>query len=458
MALEIFIKRFLICQTYNNRDYSQVMKSIITAFALLLKNKMIKKSISVLLLRLLGVCFLFFTTLYITNNFSEDLVGQYDISRAVLLIFGSICLLGFNQSIIFYSGLLQAKNNLFEMFQLYKKMIVILFFSAIVLFLVFLIIPPKAINSFYEKPVADIVLKTIFTLFFYALTLLNIEVYRGINRIIISEVFRNIIRHGFFILLVWALVKLEKVTMLIEAYLLSFFLLAIVSSLFLFWQLSKITKTVIRHNFSYKEIITRSFPMSVSLVSFFLMQSTDIILVGKFMTFTDVAHYAVAVKLTMIISIVLSSINAVFAPKVSHLFNLNDIKGLKKQIKEATRFIFILTIPLIIIMLFASSYILTFFGAGYVNASTALIILLIGQAVNALCGSTGMYMDMTGNQVMFQKIIVTALILNFVLNWFLIPVYKLQGAALATSVSMIFWNVCTVWFLYSKRNIKSFLH
>lgn len=434
------------------------MKGLIAFFNSLINNEMIKKSFIVLALRVIGVFLLFFTTLYITNNFPEELVGQYDISRAILLIVGSFGLLGFNQSIIFYSGFLKAKKSLSQIKEVYIKMLTLIIGSSVTLAFIAYIVPASLIDAFYEKEVYPVFIKSILAIFFYAVTMLNIEVYRGIDKITTSEIFRNIIRHVPFLIALFYLVSLGDLTLLVDAYLISFGVLGVLSTILILIVLGNLKINEKNTTLNYHELLTRSFPMSISIASFFIMQSVDILLVGKFMDFKNVAFYATAVKLTMIISIVLSSINAVFAPKVSHLFNLNDTESLKVEIKKATRFIFILTTPILIVMLFGSSFILSLFGEGYEVASGALIILVLGQAVNALCGSTGMYMDMTGNQKVFQKIISSALIVNVILNWFLIPKYGLEGAAIATTVSTILWNITTVWFLYSKRNIKSFLH
>ena len=104
-----------------------------------------------------------------------------------------------------------------------------------------------------------------------------------------------------------------------------------------------------------------------------------------------------------------------------------------------------------------SKMILGFFGPGYIEARWALIILLIGQAVNALCGSVGVYMNMTGKQVVFQRILVTAFTINVVLNLVLIPKYDLLGAAIATTISTVFWNIVTTTYIYRKDKIITFL-
>jgi O-antigen/teichoic acid export membrane protein len=90
-------------------------------------------------------------------------------------------------------------------------------------------------------------------------------------------------------------------------------------------------------------------------------------------------------------------------------------------------------------------------------AQSSLIVLLIGQAVNALCGSAGVYMNMTGKQVIFQRILLVAFAINITLNLILIPIYDILGAAIATSISTIFWNVVTTAYIYRKDNVKTFL-
>ncbi len=424
----------------------------------LVSNTLIKKSLVVFLLRSLGVLFLFGGTLFITNNFNADLVGRYDISRSVLLVVGTICLMGFNQSIIYYSGYLKAQGALSSIKGVYGKMLRITLISSIVLIGIYFLIPESIVNSLYEKDIYTIIFKTLGVLFFYALTLLNIEMYRAINKIVVSEILRNILRHLFFLIAIIVIDAMGEHQYLIDVFLLNFVFLAAVTTIAVLISLNRLPSEEHKESLSIKAIIRKSYPMSISLMSFLLMQNTDILLLGKFRSFTDVAHYAVAVKLTMIIALVLSSVNAVYAPKYSELFNENNFRLLRENIKRSTRLIFVLTIPIILGMLIFSDKILALFGEGYDSAGLALNILLGAQIVNAMSGSVGVYMNMSGNERVFQRILIAALLLNVVLNILLIPEYGLFGAAIATAVSTVLWNIYSVIFLYRKKQIKTFLH
>ena len=102
--------------------------------------------------------------------------------------------------------------------------------------------------------------------------------------------------------------------------------------------------------------------------------------------------------------------------------------------------------------------ILSIFGAEYQQATLALRILILGHYMATLCGTTQVYLNMTKKQVVLQYILILAVIINCLLNWKLIPVYGIEGAATASAISVLFWNFAAVVWVYKKDRIKLFLH
>ena len=420
-------------------------------------NKLVNKSMKVLFLRILGISLFFLITLFLTNYFDPELVGKYDFSRSLLMFLGGICIFGMHQSIIYYSGYLTSINAIENLKDIYKKMMIIVLCLSTIIFILFYITDNNFIDIFFEKKVNKLVAKTISTLFFYGITMLNIDVFRAVNKVLLSELYRNVFRYIPFLVAVILIYTFNNQHLLVDVFLLNFLFLSIVSTLFLVVFFSKSKDLNPNLKISYKTIITRSGPMAISAVAYVLMQSVDVILLSKFTDFESVAFYSVAIKLTTMISLVLASVNTVQAPKIAELFSIENFKGLDQIIKKSTRLIFALTFPAIVILALLSNIVLKWFGEEYVFAQKALFILLVGQSINALCGSVGVYMNMTGKQNMLQKILLTAFIINFLLNWFLIPVYGINGAAFATSFSMIFWNLIAVVYIYKKDKIKTFI-
>lgn len=424
----------------------------------LLSSGLLNKSIKVLALRVFGVMLFFSLTLFLTNFYNPELVGKYDFSKSFLLLLGTISVLGMNQSIIFYSGYLKSIHSIQELKGIYFKMISIIFFISIFLLVGTFFISGEILNNFFNKNIDVLIKKTILCVFFYSITMLNIETFRAINKIIVSEVIRNIFRYIFFVIAILILFKTNREDFLVDAFLLNFVIVGIFSSLFLFVMFYKEglrdTKTKIKH----KDIVKKSAPMAISLVSLMFMQSIDIILLSKFSDFKSVASYGVAVKLTIIITLALTSVNAVFAPKIAELYNLKLFSILKKEVNQATRLIALLTIPVILGIVVFSNFFLGLFGTEYLISKKALLILLVGQTINALCGSVGVYMNMTNKQNVLQLFLIIAFIINLVLNLALIPMYGINGAALSTTISMVFWNVLGAYYIYKVDKVKTFLN
>jgi len=234
--------------------------------------------------------------------------------------------------------------------------------------------------------------------------------------------------------------------------------LAIISSIFVFVYFKKIKKQDLTENISHKEIFFKSYPIAISGMALFLLMSFDILFLKKYRNDETVAFYSVGFKVMTIVSIIIITINITISSKISEYFSGNNREELAKILKNSSRTIFSITLPIIILLSVFSDYILSFFGEGYIAAKEAFLILIIGQGVCSAFGSSSVYLNMTGRQHIYQIILIIAVIINFVLNRFLIPIYGMTGGAIAFVFSSLFWNFSVAVFIYKKDKIKVFLN
>ena len=197
--------------------------------------------------------------------------------------------------------------------------------------------------------------------------------------------------------------------------------------------------------------------MAVSSLGFFLLLSIDIIILKKYADYAQVAYYATAVKLVLIVSTVLNTINALFATNLAHQYQLNDTGALKALLKRASRLIFILSLPPLLILLIFPEFILSFFGESYTQAQNALRVLALGYLVSSISGMAAIYLNMTGRARQFQYILLIAVLINLVLNLILIPSYGIEGAAIASGIAIAFCNICVGVYVYRTDKLKVFL-
>jgi O-antigen/teichoic acid export membrane protein len=112
----------------------------------------------------------------------------------------------------------------------------------------------------------------------------------------------------------------------------------------------------------------------------------------------------------------------------------------------------------VIIVLFGKT-ILGLFGPGFIIAYVPLVILLTGQTINAMSGSVGFLMTMTGYEKQAAWIIGTGATANIALNAVLIPLFgilgaaRILGAAIATASTTALWNVAMLIFVRKRLGI-----
>ena len=100
-----------------------------------------------------------------------------------------------------------------------------------------------------------------------------------------------------------------------------------------------------------------------------------------------------------------------------------------------------LTLPIIFGIIVFSPYILAFFGEDYLAGQSVLLILCVGQFFSAICGSVLTLLNMAGKEKVVRNIVGATALLNIGLNAILINLYGIEGAAIATFVSLIVWNI-----------------
>ena len=420
-----------------------------------------QKSFSVLIIRSFGVLLLFGFTLFITNFYSAENVGRYDFVRSTLMVLGGISLMGTNQSIIYYSGLLNARKSIESIRSIYSEMLKIIFTLSLIILGFFMIFFNESIinDIFKNRESYSLILKTILTLVFFAVTMLNIDTIRALKKTILSEMYRSIFRYLPVFIFAIILLKTNNEELLVEVYLLGFLLLSLFSSIRVYMLFKKIDKPNDKsESFTITEIFKTSSPMALSAIAYFIMQSIDIIILSIYEGFDQIAYYSVSVKLAMLTTLALMSVNIVIAPRIAEIYENQKMQKLQMLIKHSTRIIFLISICVLSVLFFFSEEILGLFGQGYVIANNALLFLLAAQFFNAVSGPGAIYLNMTGRQKTLNKILVSALIINISLNFYLIPTLGINGAAIATLASLIIWNTITSVLIYSSDKIKIFLN
>lgn len=287
------------------------------------------------------------------------------------------------------------------------------------------------------------------------LTLMSIVglTLQGLMKGIYSVFVINIIHQAAFLIILSLLISLDLISDIYSIYKASISISIIVGSAILY----KEWPTIISHlpnRLMLTEFLKTSLNMfPVSLFTLFLTWS-PILVLGYFSPGESVGLFNAASRSAILLSFALASINIVYAPKFSNLHQSRDISGLRSASIESSRLATAFSIPLVITIAIFSRHILSLFGDDYISASTTLIILSIGHAVNAISGPVGNLLLMTENTKLLKRNQFVASTVCLLLSIFLIAEFDELGAAISATISLISLNTFNWISVYNKLQIK----
>jgi O-antigen/teichoic acid export membrane protein len=213
---------------------------------------------------------------------------------------------------------------------------------------------------------------------------------------------------------------------------------------------------VIRHPAAYRdrEWLAVALPLLIIVGLNLISTRIDIVMLGALSRADEVGTYAAASRVADIVVFGLAAANAVVAPIIARLYAVGDRGSLQQIVRHVAQGIALFTLPIALILTLFGKPILGLFGAGFEDGYAVLLVLLAGQIINALAGPVGYLMAMTGHQVKAMKIVAISAASNIVLNGVLIPMHGAIGAAVATAISVMIWNVMMLCFVRAELDLS----
>jgi O-antigen/teichoic acid export membrane protein len=158
--------------------------------------------------------------------------------------------------------------------------------------------------------------------------------------------------------------------------------------------------------------------------------------------------------MALLISYPLGSILVIYVPILSGLYAKKMLKEIRVNFSIVTKWLCSLTLPLFIFLfIFSEQTIVYLFGPNYVDASNALRILSISLIINNYVGPCGATLVAMGKPRFIMYATLSTAIINIILNAMLIPEYGIEGAAIASAISVISINIIKSIKLYRMSGV-----
>jgi O-antigen/teichoic acid export membrane protein len=401
--------------------------------------------------RIAGLFGTFLFTLFVAKLFGAEIIGLYSLAMAFVNILLIVCVFGFDVFLVKVISTLPGLNIASAIgFHLYRAVIIS---STVSVFIA--VIGLLLSETFAEIIFQNSGLRYYFTWSFISLLPISIlkiltATLRGMSEVlkysILDSFFIPMFSFGFLLLGIFMIGYDSRIPILA-------YFLGVITSLIIavIWVRRMVSFpnaiSLIQTGDEKYPLFSVSLPMMVTSSMGLLLVWSDTLMIGALLNESQVGVYSVSAKIANLGGLILASINVVVAPRLAKIYKNGDSQKLIETVQRATLFTIIFTIPSLILIALSSTFLLDIIGSQFHEGRLLILILLTGQLISAIAGPVGYLLNMTGHHLKYNACIVSASIINILLNYTLIIHYGIIGAAVATAISLGLLNILSVIFV-----------
>jgi len=400
------------------------------------------------------------TKILVVRYITKEELGLYTLSIAVASILGLIATLGIHEGIARYVSLLLGKNESNKADTLSLTAIRTTLLSGISAgLLLYLFADVLSLYVFHSAELAHpLKIVSLSVPFIVIVQVLN-AILRG-HGVITSKIY--FIDVGipllFFILLCGVLIWTLPFLSILYAYVLSI-ILACISIISYGYRKIGFNPFQLKDGSRGDDLLRFSLPLLIGIIMVLVMSWTDTLMLGRYVGAKTVGTYDVSASLAKLLYLPLAALEFVFLPIAGALYSQNQFGELKRTYQVLTKWIFLATAPIFIVLfLFPETIINIFFGSRFFDAVVPLRILAIGFFLHAVMGPNGILMVVVGMAKELTAANTTGVVLNVLLNYLLIKqfAYGIIGASLASVGTYLVLNAIASITIYKKNGIQPF--
>ena len=196
----------------------------------------------------------------------------------------------------------------------------------------------------------------------------------------------------------------------------------------------------------------RHMAMTITLMAsgVIIMKQADIVMIGALLNTEATGLYSAASRIAALAGFVLMAVNLVAGPLISGYHKKENHAAMQRMLSMSATLITMGTFSIALGLWLFDDVILSLYGEAFAHSKTAMHILLLGYVVNALTGPVGYVMMMTGHHVRAAQIYGSMIVVNIALNAGLIPILGIEGASIATTITMICVNLVLCVYVWQR--------
>ncbi len=176
--------------------------------------------------------------------------------------------------------------------------------------------------------------------------------------------------------------------------------------------------------------------LMLPMLSMMTIERIDTIILGAYAGPEAAGIYGMAARLAQMTGLALVSVNALMGPMAAELHGRGDHAGLRRLLANAAAMNLLLVTAMVVVLLLLGPWVLGLFGAVFTDGAGVMRILMVGQVAQAVLGSAGGLLGVTGHNRPVLIVLPLAVVVHAVLCLWLIPGLGAEGAAIAGATTL----------------------
>lgn len=402
--------------------------------------KLLKTSIT----RGLAAVGTFIFNFVLAKHLSITEYGYFTFAYTLIIGLGFVVRFGMTTAIMRFAGIMVSEKNYGQLKKLRKDVFFISMIGSCLLGLILILSRSLISDLFFDdSDLSTLLLIFSFSLPFYSYLTIQSSFFKAMHKPEIAPFFEVGLTTFFtgsivaLMALIGSNINSEGVALI---FLMSAFLVFIAGNFTLTRLIKKETLGVCYSLEPYYGFYKTLPNYTILAVSGYLLKFSPIIILGFYASGKDVGLYSLSNSISFVINFILWIVSTVYAPHYASLHKQSQLIELKRIVISSTFYMLILAIPIFLLIITFPTSILGLFGNEFKAAKFALIIMAVGQLYNVATGPVYFLLNMTGHEKQLRNIVLITAVVSIGFSFILIPSHGFLGAAIATSLGLIFQN------------------
>ncbi|XLS27552.1 lipopolysaccharide biosynthesis protein [Flavobacteriaceae bacterium M23B6Z8] len=358
-------------------------------------------------------------------------------------------------------------NSMVKFFSSYKQEAERGKFTFLMFFIPLLLIVPVGLVGLaaYEKigellsVKNEIIEDYVWIIFIVAAAMAYFEVFYSWSKIHLKSVYGNFLKEVFHrVAIMLLLLAVYAGWLSMHDFIISIAIMYVLRTLLMMISAFKVKKPVFRFALptNYSSVLSYSFLIILAGSVAVILLDIDKFMLGQYIAIENIAFYNVAIFIAMVIIVPSRAMHQITYPITAELMNAKDRLGLEDLYKRSSLTLFVVSGLLFLLITVNIKQLYFILPPQYSQGLWVVLLISIAKLSDSIIGNNNSIIFNSDYYRMMLLFGVVLAIITVILNMIFIPIWGINGSALATLLAFLFYNGIKIWFVQKKFKIHPF--